>query len=84
MPFLFLSSPFCSALCLYMYFLSSYFFLSRMHVSYFVCVFANAIKNSYKKKPKQTKNKNPQACAVYSICILSDLTRSLRIEDFQC
>ena len=50
MPFLFLSSPFCSALCLYMYFLSSYFFLSRMHVSYFVCVFANSIKNSYKKK----------------------------------
>ena len=50
MPFLFLSSPFCSALCLYMYFLSSYFFLSCMHVSYFVCVFANSIKNSSKKK----------------------------------
>ena len=32
---------FCSALC---NFLSSYFFFSRMHVSYFVCVFANSIK----------------------------------------
>ena len=55
MPFLFLSSPFCSALCLYMYFLSSYFFLSRMHVSYFVCVFANSRKNSYKKKKNKFK-----------------------------
>ena len=51
MPFLFLSSPFCSALCLYMYFLSSYFSLVVcMYLTFFVSVFANSIKNSYKKK----------------------------------
>ena len=50
MPFLFLSSPFCSALCLCMYFFIFLFFLSRMHVSYFVCVFANSIKKKLPKK----------------------------------
>ena len=36
----------------YVIFLSSYFFFSRMHVSYFVCVFANSIKKTVTKKKK--------------------------------
>ena len=39
MPFLFLSSPFCSALCLCMYFLSSSFSLVVcMYLILFVCL----------------------------------------------
>ena len=40
---------FCSALC---NFLSSYFFFSRMHVSYFVCVCKFNKKTVTKKKKK--------------------------------
>ena len=43
-------------MCVFFIFL---FFLSRMHVSYFVCVFANSIKNSYKKKNYRLKTAAP-------------------------
>ena len=39
----------------YVIFLSSYFFFSRMHVSYFVCVSANSIKKQLQKKKKKKK-----------------------------
>ena len=42
----------------YVTFLSSYFFFSRMHVSYFVCVFANSIKKQLQKKKKTKTKKN--------------------------
>ena len=50
MPFLLLSSPFCSALCLCMYFLSSYFsFVVCRYLILFMC-FANSIKKKFPKK----------------------------------
>ena len=49
MPFLFLSSPFCSALCLCMYFLSSYFsFVVCRYLILFMC-FANSITKKVQK-----------------------------------
>ena len=91
--FLFLSSPFCSALCFvvpYVIFLSSYFFFSRMHVSYFVSVFANSIKKQFTCKWGSLEQFSIMCCkaktkpVTYQLCYSANLKPQLNQNQSNC